>query len=97
MTRTTLADAVASLALLVHVVPAAAQAAVTCSHRGALDDAYCDEDRDLTADVPRDAARLRSPSTLVFAYTPVEDPALYATQFRPLTEHLTQCTGRRTV
>jgi phosphonate transport system substrate-binding protein len=68
-----------------------------CSNRGALDDAYCDEDRDLTADAPRDPARLRNPSTLVFAYTPVEDPALYASQFRPLLEHLSQCTGRRTV
>ncbi len=75
--------------------PAAAQGA--CPHRGALDDAYCDANRDLVADVPTDAARQRDPSTLVFAYTPVEDPALYAQQFRPLLEHLTQCTGRRTV
>lgn len=79
--------------------PAGAQqgAAGGCTHRGALDDAYCDEDRDLVADPPRDPARLRDPSTLVFAYTPVEDPALYATQFRPFLEHLAQCTGKRTV
>eukprot|EP01031_Cornospumella_fuschlensis_P043401 gene43401-53059_t len=76
--------------------PAAAQPAA-CSHRGALDDAYCDENRDLVADAPTDPARLRNPSTLVFAYTPVEDPALYASQFRPLLEHLTQCTGKRVV
>jgi phosphonate transport system substrate-binding protein len=75
--------------------PAAAQAA--CSFRGGLDEAYCDEDRDMVADVPRDAARLRDPSTLVFAYTPVEDPALYASQFRPFLEYLTQCTGKRVV
>jgi ABC-type phosphate/phosphonate transport system substrate-binding protein len=37
------------------------------------------------------------PSTLVFAYTPVEDPALYASQFRPFLDHLTQCTGKRVV
>jgi phosphonate transport system substrate-binding protein len=74
---------------------AAAQGA--CPHRGALDDAYCDADRNLVADTPTDAARLRDPQTLVFAYTPVEDPALYAQQFRPLLDHLTQCTGRRTV
>ncbi len=72
-------------------------AAQQCSHRGALDDAYCDEDRDLVADLPRDPARLRDPSTLVFAYTPVEDPALYANQFRPFTDYLTQCTGKRVV
>ncbi|MBP0466491.1 phosphate/phosphite/phosphonate ABC transporter substrate-binding protein [Roseomonas sp. PWR1] len=82
-------------ACVVAAGPAAAQGA--CPHRGALDDGYCDANRDLVADVPTDAARLRDPSTLVFAYTPVEDPALYAQQFRPLLEHLTQCTGRRTV
>ncbi|HZH46020.1 MAG TPA: phosphate/phosphite/phosphonate ABC transporter substrate-binding protein [Roseococcus sp.] len=77
--------------------PAASPQTAACGHRGALDDAFCDEDRDLVADVPRDASRLRSPSTLVFAYTPVEDPALYASQFRPLLEHLTACVGRRVV
>lgn len=77
--------------------PALAQGAAACAFRGGLDDAYCDEDRDLTADTPREAARLRDPSTLVFAYTPVEDPALYASQFRPLLEYLTQCTGKRVV
>jgi phosphonate transport system substrate-binding protein len=71
--------------------------AAACGFRGSLDDAYCDENRDMVADVPRDAARLRDPSTLVFAYTPVEDPALYATQFRPLLDYLTQCTGKRVV
>ncbi len=88
----------AALALLgasALAAPAAAQG--DCPHRGALDDAFCDANRDLVADVPTDPARIRDPSTLVFAYTPVEDPALYAQQFRPLLEHLTQCTGRRTV
>ncbi len=85
--------------LLAVTVPGAAPASAqqACGHRGALDDAYCDEDRNLVADPPRDPARFRDPSTLVFAYTPVEDPALYASQFRPLLDHLTQCTGKRTV
>ena len=74
--------------------PAAAQ--TPCPHRGALDDAFCDANRDLVADAP-EPARQRDPSTLVFAYTPVEDPALYASQFRPFLDHLTACTGRRTV
>jgi phosphonate transport system substrate-binding protein len=93
--------AAALLALSAGALPAGAQGTAqqgaACSHRGALDDAYCDEDRDLVADPPRDPARLRDPSTLVFAYTPVGDPALYASQFRPLLDHLTQCTGKRTV
>jgi phosphonate transport system substrate-binding protein len=76
---------------------AATAQTAACPHRGALDDAYCDEDRDLVADTPRDASRLRNPSTLVFAYTPVEDPALYASQFRPLLDYLTGCTGKRVV
>ena len=78
---------------------AAAQGAAQggCAFRGALDEAYCDANRDMVADVPTEANRQRDPSTLVFAYTPVEDPALYASQFRPFLEHLTQCTGRRTV
>ncbi|MBX6747237.1 MAG: phosphate/phosphite/phosphonate ABC transporter substrate-binding protein, partial [Acetobacteraceae bacterium] len=88
--------AAALAALLGLSAPAQAQQDV-CSHRGALDDAYCDEDRDLVADPPRDPSRLRDPSTLVFAYTPVEDPALYANQFRPFTDYLSQCTGKRVV
>lgn len=86
--------AAAALAILPGLALAQAPA---CTHRGALDDAFCDEDRDLVADPPREASRLRNPSTLVFAYTPVEDPALYASQFRPLLEHLGACTGKRVV
>ena len=95
MTRIPALAASLGLALMLLAAPAAAQSA--CSHRGALDDGYCDENRDLVADVPTDPARLRNPTTLVFAYTPVEDPALYASQFRPLLEYLTQCTGKRVV
>ncbi len=78
-------------------VALSAPSAYACGNRGALDDAYCDENRDLVADAPTDARQLRDPSTLVFAYTPVEDPALYASQFRPFIEYMTQCTGKRTV
>lgn len=99
MRRSLLAAAALGAALAAPAwMPAAAQAQqLACSHRGALDDAYCDEDRDLVADPPRDPARFRDPSTLVFAYTPVEDPALYASQFKPFTDYLSQCTGRRVV
>jgi phosphonate transport system substrate-binding protein len=68
-----------------------------CPNRGQLDNLYCDADNDLIADVPTDARRLKDPSTLVFAYTPVEDPAVYEGIFKPLTEYLTKCTGKRTV
>jgi phosphonate transport system substrate-binding protein len=69
----------------------------TCKNRGQLDDRYCDENKDLVADVPKDPGRLRDPSTLVFAYTPVEDPAVYENIFRPFTEALGTCTGKKVV
>jgi phosphonate transport system substrate-binding protein len=84
-------------AALMAAMPWSQAEAQACSFRGALDDAFCDENRDMVADAPTEASRQRDPSTLVFAYTPVEDPALYASQFRPFLEHLTQCTGKRTV
>ena len=56
----------------------AAFAQDTCAERGALDVIYCDANGDLVADAPTDPAKLNDPSTLVFAYTPVEDPAVYA-------------------
>ncbi|WP_237213384.1 phosphate/phosphite/phosphonate ABC transporter substrate-binding protein [Falsiroseomonas oryziterrae] len=97
MKRRILPAAGFAAALLAAMPWSSVQAQGSCSFRGALDDAYCDENRDMVADAPTDPARLRDPSTLVFAYTPVEDPALYANQFRPFLEYLTQCTGKRTV
>jgi phosphonate transport system substrate-binding protein len=81
--------------LLACNAPAAAQDA--CANRGQLDTLYCDADRDLVADAPTDAAKWRDPSALVWAYTPVEDPAVYANVFKPLTEHLSRCTAKRMV
>lgn len=68
-----------------------------CAHRGQLDTAYCDANKDLVADLPTDKSKWRDPSTLVWAYTPVEDPAVYANIFKPFTEHLEKCVGKRTV
>lgn len=68
-----------------------------CKHRGQLDNMYCDENNDLVADTPKDAKRLKNPGTLVFTYTPVEDPAVYANAFKPFLDHLSQCTGKRVI
>ena len=87
----TLLSAVASLSI------SAAQAQDSCSNRGQLDTLYCDADKDLVADAPTDPKKWRDPSTLVWAYTPVEDPAVYANIFKPFTDHLEKCTGKRTV
>jgi phosphonate transport system substrate-binding protein len=69
----------------------------SCKNRGQLDTMYCDENNDLVADAPKDPKNWKDPSTLVFAYTPVEDPAVYANIFKPFTDYLAQCTGKRVV
>lgn len=79
------------------VLASSAVAQDACPNRGQLDTPYCDANRDLVADVPTDRAKQRDPSTLVWAYTPVEDPAVYANIFKPFTEHLEKCVGKRTV
>ena len=76
---------------------ASVQAQEACSNRGELDTLYCDANKDLVADVPADPKKWRDPSTLVWAYTPVEDPAVYANIFKPFTDHLEKCVGKRTV
>jgi phosphonate transport system substrate-binding protein len=68
-----------------------------CPNRGQLDTLYCDADRDLVADAPKDPAKWRDPSALVWAYTPVEDPAVYANIFKPFTDHLSKCVGKRMI
>ncbi|MEY3251268.1 MAG: hypothetical protein RL227_241 [Pseudomonadota bacterium] len=68
-----------------------------CSNRGQLDTLYCDADGDLVADAPKDPSKWRDPATLVWAYTPIEDPAVYANAFKPFTDHLERCVGKRIV
>jgi phosphonate transport system substrate-binding protein len=68
-----------------------------CKHRGDLDSLYCDENKDLVADPPKDPAKFKNPSTLVFTYTPVEDPAVYENVFKPFTDYLAKCTSKRVV
>jgi len=93
--KKTLAQTLSLVSLLVSVGTSYAQD--TCTHRGDLDALYCDANKDLLADVPKDPAKLKSPSTLVFTYTPVEDPAKYENIFKPFTDHLAQCTGKKVV
>ncbi|RTR04525.1 phosphate/phosphite/phosphonate ABC transporter substrate-binding protein [Halomonas nitroreducens] len=62
--------------------------------RGQLADIYCDENGDLVADRPADESQWADPDTLIFAYTPVEDPAIYSDIWAPFIEHLEEVTGR---
>src|SRR5687767_15893668 len=68
-----------------------------CKNRGQLDTLYCDENKDLVADTPKDSKRWKNPSTLVFTYTPVEDAAVYETAFKPFLDYLGKCTSKRIV
>jgi phosphonate transport system substrate-binding protein len=78
-------------------IAGAAEAQSACKNRGDLDANYCDENGDLVADLPKDAKRWKNPSTLVWAYTPVEDPAVYEKIFAPFTAHLAKCTDKKIV
>ena len=81
---------VAALAASVAItLPAAAMAEFK------LDSRYTDSDGDLIADTPTDAAKQVDPSTLIFAYTPVEDPAVYKEAWADFLDHLAKVTGKK--
>lgn len=67
----------------------------SCSFRGELDTQYCDENKDLVADAPKESEAWIDPQTLVFTYTPVEDPAVYRDIFEPFQAHLAKITGKK--
>lgn len=78
--------AIAALAL---TASTGAQAAFT------LDSRFTDSDGDLTADTPTDPAQQVDPDTLIFAYTPVEDPAVYAKVWDGFLKHMEEVTGKK--
>ena len=92
----------ASLALKAALLAAAAcgtlaGAQEACPNRGELDAACCDANKDLVADTPSDAKKLKNPGTLVFSFTPLEDPTVYEKAFDPFVKYLAQCSGKKTV
>ncbi|MCL7929987.1 phosphate/phosphite/phosphonate ABC transporter substrate-binding protein [Halomonas llamarensis] len=60
-----------------------------------LSSRYSDTDGDMVADIPADTAQQVDPNTLIFAYTPVEDPAVYADVWADFLDHLSEATGKR--
>ncbi len=64
-------------------------------NRGTLDKKYCDRNKDLVADLPADSSKWADPSTLIFAYTPVEDPAVYAEVWDGFINHMSETTGKK--
>ena len=63
----------------------------------ALDSRYTDADGDMVADAPKDPKQFVDPSTLIFAYTPVEDPEVYRKVWDDFLAHLSKTTGKRVV
>ncbi len=63
--------------------------------RGDLDERFCDADGDLIADIPTDPSEWIDPDTLIFAYTPVEDPAVYRDAWVEFIDHLENVTGKK--
>ncbi len=60
-----------------------------------LDDRYTDADGDLIADIPEDPSKQIDPDTLIFAYTPVEDPAVYKEAWSDFLTYLEEQTGKK--
>ncbi|PKQ13715.1 MAG: phosphate/phosphite/phosphonate ABC transporter substrate-binding protein [Alphaproteobacteria bacterium HGW-Alphaproteobacteria-1] len=59
-----------------------------------LSDRFTDNDGDLIADIPEDSSQWLDPATLIFAYTPVEDPAVYAEVWQEFLDHMAEVTGK---
>jgi len=81
------------LIVMVGVAPAVAQ---DCP-RGDLDKRFCDANGDLVADPPKDPRQWVDPSTLIFAYTPVEDPEVYRKVWDGFLAHMQKITGKKVV
>jgi len=59
-----------------------------------LDPRFTDADGDLVADIPSDPSEQIDPATLIFAYTPVEDPAVYEDVWAGFLDHMAEVTGK---
>ncbi len=93
--RSFLAGTAAFAALMLvlgSIGPAAAQA---CKNRGNLDVRFCDDNGDLVADTPTDPSKWISPDTLIFSYTPVEDPSVYENVFTEFIDYIAKKTGKK--
>ena len=86
--------AVLAVATLFAFGVAPAVAAEDC-YRGTLDKRYCDRDHDQVADLPLDPKDWVNPSTIIFSYTPVEDPAVYAKVWKGFVDHMAKVTGKK--
>lgn len=84
------------MAMATALIPGHSAFAEDCP-RGTLDKAYCDKDGDLVADLPTDKGKISNPDTIIFSYTPVEDPAVYAKVWDGFIQHMAKVTGKKVV
>ncbi len=61
----------------------------------AMDPRFKDADGDLVADAPTDPKDWVDPDTLIFAYTPVEDPSVYVKVWEGFLKHMEKVTGKK--
>ena len=85
----------ATIAVFMSGLALAGSAVAQDCPRGTLDKRYCDVDGDLIADIPTDASEWIDPDTLIFTYTPVEDPAVYVSVWAGFLEHMEEVTGKK--
>ncbi|MDH3476328.1 MAG: phosphate/phosphite/phosphonate ABC transporter substrate-binding protein [Rhodospirillales bacterium] len=79
---------------LIGLLAGPAAAAEDCP-RGQLDERFCDRDGDLVADTPTDPSQQVDPDTIIFAYTPVEDPAVYREAWADFLTYMEKLTGKK--
>ena len=70
---------------------------LTAAPGAALDTRFKDLDGDLIADLPADPKEQTDPGTLIFAYTPVEDPEVYRKIWDDFIAHIAKETGKKVV
>ncbi|RUR41220.1 phosphate/phosphite/phosphonate ABC transporter substrate-binding protein [Vreelandella populi] len=80
---------------LISAAVASAFAFVAVNASADLSARYVDNDGDMVADAPTDESQWVDPSTLIFAYTPVEDPAVYADVWSDFLSYMEETTGKR--
>lgn len=80
---------------LLAITIAGSLATISMSAHANLADRFTDSNGDLVADLPTDESQWINPSTLVFSYTPVEDPAVYAEVWSDFLKHMEQVTGKQ--
>ncbi len=67
------------------------------SSDGDLSTRFTDKNGDMVADPPENPSNWSDPQTIVFAYTPVEDPAVYKDVWAEFLDHLAKTTERKVV